>query len=57
MELTPEEILELIQVGTALAKIINKSVIASNNEELMAAWKSAQGSFNEGFDEAYEKSN
>lgn len=51
--MSPEAIMELIDVATKLAGVINAEVQASDSEEVKAAWKQAQNMFTEGYDEAY----
>jgi hypothetical protein len=46
-----DEILELIQVATQLAKIINANIKATNNAEAQAAWDQARANFLQGMAE------
>jgi hypothetical protein len=52
--LNPAEIITLINIASQLAEVINKSVVASNDEQVKDAWLDAQRMFNKGFLAAYE---
>jgi hypothetical protein len=45
--MTAETVLQLIQLATQLAQIIEQEVKASNDAEVQAAWEAAKADFEE----------
>jgi len=51
--MTAASILEMIQIATQLANVIQEEVQASDSQEVQDAWANAQKMFAQGFAEAY----
>ena len=51
--MTAASILEMIQITTQLANVIQEEVQASDSQEVQDAWTNAQKMFVQGFNEAY----
>ena len=51
--MTAASILEMIQIATQLANVIQEEVNASDSQEVQDAWENARKMFAQGFAQAY----